>query len=58
MTNKQLFETYISEHINRIYRFAYTYTKNQEEAEDVVNESVLKALKAINSLRNPNQIGT
>ncbi|WP_291300149.1 RNA polymerase sigma factor [Desulfosporosinus sp. BICA1-9] len=58
MTNKQLFETYISKHINSIYRFAYTYTTNQEDAEDVVNESVLKALKSINSLRNPNQIGT
>lgn len=58
MTNKQLFETYISKHINSIYRFAYTYTTNQEDAEDVVNESVLKALKSINSLRNPDQIGT
>ena len=58
MTNRQLFETYISQHINSIYRFAYTYTTNQEDAEDVVNESVLKALKSINSLRNPNQIGT
>lgn len=58
MTNKQLLETYISKHINSIYRFAYTYTTNQEDAEDVVNESVLKALKSINSLRNPNQIGT
>ena len=37
MKNKQLFENYISQHINGIYRFAYTYTKNQEEAEDVVN---------------------
>lgn len=58
MTNKQLFENYISKHINSIYRFAYTYTTNQEDAEDVVNESVLKALKSINSLRNPDQIGT
>ena len=58
MTNKQLLETYISKHINSIYRFAYTYTTNKEDAEDVVNESVLKALKSINSLRNPNQIGT
>ncbi|TGE39884.1 sigma-70 family RNA polymerase sigma factor [Desulfosporosinus fructosivorans] len=58
MTNKQLFETYIFQHINSIYRFAYTYTTNQEDAEDVVNESVLKALKSINSLRNPDQIGT
>jgi RNA polymerase sigma-70 factor (ECF subfamily) len=53
MTNKQLFEIYIHQNKNSIYRFAYTYTKNQEEAEDVVNESVLKALKSINSLRNP-----
>lgn len=58
MTNKQLFENYISQHISSIYRFAYTYTTNQEDAEDVVNESVLKALKSINSLRNPDQIGT
>lgn len=58
MTNKQLFETYISQHLNSIYRFAYTYTKNQEEAEDVVNESVLKALKSINSLRNPDYLRT
>lgn len=58
MTNKQLFETYISQHISSIYRFAYTYTTNQEDAEDVVNESVLKALKSINSLKNPNQMGT
>ena len=58
MKNKQLFETYISQHINNIYRFAYTYTINQEEAEDIVNESVLKALKSISSLRNPDHIGT
>lgn len=58
MTNKHLFETYISQHINSIYRFAYTYTANQEDAEDVVNESVLKALKSINTLRKSDQIGT
>ncbi|MCO1604381.1 RNA polymerase sigma factor [Desulfosporosinus nitroreducens] len=58
MTNKQLFEAYISQHINSIYRFAYTFTTNQEDAEDVANESILKALKSINSLRNPDQIGT
>lgn len=58
MKNKQLFENYISQHINGIYRFAYTYTKNQEEAEDVVNESVIKGLKAINSLKNPDYVGT
>jgi RNA polymerase sigma-70 factor (ECF subfamily) len=58
MTNKQLFETYIHKNINNIYRFAYTYTKNKEEAEDVVHESVLKALKSINSLKNPDLLST
>lgn len=58
MTNKQLFETYISQNIDSIYRFAYTYTANQQEAEDVVHESVLKALKSIHSLRNPEHMGT
>lgn len=58
MTNKQLFEAYISQHLDNICRFAYTYTSNHEEAEDIVYESVIKALKSIKSLRNPEYIGT
>lgn len=58
MTNKQLFETYIHKNINNVYRFAYTYTKNKEEAEDVVHESVLKALKSINALKNQDLLST
>lgn len=58
MTNKELFETYIVQNLDSIYRFAYTYTRNQAEAEDVVNDSILKALKAINTLKSPEYIGT
>lgn len=58
MTKKQLFENYIYENVDRIYRFAYTYTKNQNDAEDVVNESVIKALKSIDSLKNTEYMGT
>jgi len=58
MTKKQLFETYITENLDRIYRFAYTYTKNQQDAEDVVNESVVKALKAIDTLKSKEYMGT
>lgn len=58
MTNKHLFETYISQNVDSVYRFAYTYTMNHLEAEDVVHESVLKALKSIDSLRSPEHMGT
>lgn len=58
MTNIKLFETYISQHLDSIYRFAFTYTRNQQEAEDVVNDSVIKALKSIKGLREPDHIGT
>lgn len=58
MTNKQLLETYLSENLDRVYRFAYTYMTNKEAAEDVVNDSVIKALQAIDSLRQPEHIGT
>ena len=56
MSNKQLFEEYIMQNVDSAYRFAYTYTKNREDAEDVVNESVIKALKSIGSLKNPQYI--
>lgn len=58
MTNQQLFEQHIIENLNSAYRFAYTYTKNQEDAEDVVNESVVKALKSVHSLKNPTRLKT
>jgi len=58
MTNKQLFETYITQNIDSAYRFAYSYTKNREEAEDAVNESVIKALKSLHTLKSPEYLGT
>ena len=50
---KQLFERFIRQNVDGAYRFAYTYTKNKEDAEDVVNESVVKALRALKGLKNP-----
>lgn len=50
---KQLFEKFITENLDNAYRFAFTYTKNQCDAEDVVNESVLKTISSIESLKNP-----
>lgn len=53
MKKKQLFEKFITENIDNAYRFAFTYTKNRSDAEDVVNESVLKAISSIESLKTP-----
>lgn len=58
MDKKQLFERFIRQNVDGAYRFAYTYTKNKEDAEDVVNESVVKALRALKGLKNPAYIKT
>ena len=52
MKRKQLFEKFVMQNLDNIYRFAFTYTRSKEEAEDIVNESVIKALRSINSLKN------
>jgi RNA polymerase sigma-70 factor (ECF subfamily) len=52
MSKRQLLEQFIIENMDSAYRFAYSYTKDKEEAEDVVGESVLKALKSIGQLRD------
>lgn len=53
MDKKQLFERFIRQNVDGAYRFAYTYTKNKEDAEDVVNESVVKALRCPQGPKEP-----
>ena len=54
MTKKQLFEKFIIENIDSCYRFAFSYTHNKEDAEDIVSQSIIKALRSIDSLRDTN----
>ena len=58
MDKKQLFEKYITTNLDNAYRFAYTYTKNKYDAEDVVSESIIKALNAAETIRSPEYIKT
>lgn len=58
MNNRQLLEQFITQNLDGAYRFAYTYTRNETSAEDVVSESVVKALNSIKSLRNPAYLKT
>ncbi|MDD5863068.1 MAG: sigma-70 family RNA polymerase sigma factor [Firmicutes bacterium] len=59
--NKVLYEqlvAYILENQNRFYRLAYSYTKNQEDALDAVQNAVCKALESFESIRNTGAIKT
>ncbi|MEK3894681.1 RNA polymerase sigma factor [Bacillus sp. FSL W7-1354] len=38
------------------YRLAHSYVKNQEDALDIVQESIKKALDSVDSVRNPDTI--
>lgn len=60
MNKKQLFEQFITnkESLDQAYRFAFTYTKNQQDAEDVVSDSVIKALRSIHKLKNAQYLKT
>ena len=49
---------YIKENQEKFYRIAYTYTKNQEKALDVVQEAITKSLENINKLRHEEYVKT
>ena len=49
---------YIIENQDRFYRVAYSYTRHQEDALDVVQSAVCKALEAHRSIRNEDAIRT
>lgn len=42
----------ITEHKENVYRLAYSYVKNQEDALDIVQEAIQKAFAASHSLKN------
>lgn len=50
--------SYIIENQNKFYRLAFSYVKTQEDALDVVQNSVCKALSHYKELRNENAIKT
>ncbi|WP_313891964.1 sigma-70 family RNA polymerase sigma factor [Psychrobacillus sp.] len=46
----ELVENYIVENQHVHYRLAYSYVKNKENALDIIQESILKALKSVEQL--------
>ncbi len=49
---------YILENQDRFYRVAYSYTRHQEDALDVVQSAVCKALEAHKNIKNEDAIRT
>jgi RNA polymerase sigma-70 factor (ECF subfamily) len=61
MTKKekfQLVENYIVENQNAHYRLAFSYVKNKESALDIIQESIMKALRSIDSLEEIHYLKT
>lgn len=48
---KQL-EEYVIENKEKHYRIAYSYVKNADDALDIVQESIIKAMVSLNNLKN------
>lgn len=53
-----ILEDYILQNKESHYRLAYSYTKNKEDALDIVQESILKALNSVDSGENIDFIKT
>ena len=49
---------YILENQERFYRIAYSYTGHQEDALDVVQTAVCKALESYETIRNEDAVRT
>lgn len=55
-TNRDYVTKFIIENREGYYRLAYTYVKNQQDALDIVQEAICKALESQNKLKNPDGI--
>lgn len=51
-----LFVKCITDHKEDFYRLAYSYVKNKDDALDIVQESIKKALISIDMIKEPNSI--
>ncbi|MFD2442485.1 RNA polymerase sigma factor [Bacillus sp. CGMCC 1.16607] len=50
------FSVCITDHKDDFYRLAYSYVKNQEDALDIVQESIKKALSSLNKIKDPHSM--
>lgn len=53
---EQLLTRCITDHKENVYRLAYSYVKNKEDALDIVQDSIYKALTSIELLNKPEAV--
>lgn len=53
---EQLFVAFIRTNKERFYLLAYSYTKNEQDALDVVQDSIHKALQSLDTLKDEQQL--
>lgn len=54
--HEQLFINYVRDNKNQLYLLAYSYVKNEQDALDVVQDSIQKGWMALGHLENPEQL--
>lgn len=52
------FSDYVIKHKENHYRLAYSYVHNADDALDIVQESIYKAISSLDSLKKPDHIKT
>ena len=55
---KEILVDYIKNNQEKLYRVAFSYSKNEEEALDIVQEAITKALKNIGKLKEEKYVKT
>lgn len=58
INKKEELKKYVLNNLDKFYRLAFSCTQNREDAEDIVNESVVRALDSIEGLREMQYLGT
>lgn len=56
--DRQAFLELIEPQKDKLYKIAYTYVKNQDDALDVIQETMFKAYTGIDKLKNPKYFDT
>ncbi len=55
---KEILIDYVKKNQEKLYRIAFSYSKNEETALDIVQEAITRALKNINKLKNQEYVKT
>lgn len=56
--NEKAFQELIQDEKNKLFRMAYLYVKNEDDALDIVQDTIYKAFISIKQLKEPNYFST